>query len=109
MGRSMAWQSALEKHPEHVRLIGMIAVESGNLEIALASLLGRMVMISPRVGRAVYLTLQAAHARLDILKNAAKAAFDRPARSKVLSKQYAEALKRVIDIANRASAAINKR
>jgi hypothetical protein len=109
MGGIMAWQSALEKHPEHVRFIGMIAVESGNLELELAGLFARMVMIPLRIGRAVYLTPHSAHARLDILKNAAKAAFDRPTRSTVLRLQYAEALKRVIDIANRASASINKR
>src|SRR5271155_2456513 len=55
-GDIMAWQSILEKHPEHVHLIGMIAIESGNLEIALATLFARMVMLPLRTGRAVYLT-----------------------------------------------------
>ena len=105
----MAWQSALEKHPEHARLIGMIAIESGNLELELAGLFGRMLMIPLRIGRAVYLTPQAAHARLAVLKNAARAEFDRPTRSKTMREKYASALKRVIEIHDRASTAINKR
>jgi hypothetical protein len=105
----MAWRSILEKHPEHVRLIGMIAIESGNLEIELAGLFARMLMIPLRMGRAVYLTPQAAHARLAILKNAAQTEFDRPMRSKETRQRYDSALKQVMEIYNRASAAINKR
>src|ERR1700687_493469 len=100
----MAWQSILEKHPEHVRLIGMIAIETGNLEIALADLFARMLSIPLRIGRAVYLTPQSAQARLDILVNAAKAEFDRPMRAKVLREQYADAFKQVNTIRNRANA-----
>lgn len=105
----MPWQSILEKHPDHVRLIGMIAIETGNLELALANLFARMLLIPLRIGRAVYLTPQSAQARLHILKNAARAEFDRPMRSKTLMDQYASALKRVIEIHDRANKAINKR
>ena len=76
----MAWESILEKHPEHTRLIGMIAIETGNLELALADVFARMLSIPLRIGRAVYLTPQASHARLDILKNAARAEFERSVR-----------------------------
>jgi hypothetical protein len=102
----MAWRSILEKHPEHVRLIGMIAIESGNLEIALATLFARMLWIPLRIGRATYLTPQAAHARLEILRNAAKAEFDRSTKSATLRAQYIE---RVTKIIVRVSDAINKR
>jgi hypothetical protein len=105
----MPWQSILEKHPDHVRFIGMIAIETGNLELALANLFARMLLIPLRIGRAVYLTPQSAQARLHILKNAARAEFDRRMRSKTLRDQYACALKRVIEIHDRANKAINKR
>ena len=72
-GVHMPWKSILEDHPEHVRLIGLIAIETGNLELALADLLARMLSIPLRIGRAVYLTPQSSGARLHILKNAARA------------------------------------
>jgi hypothetical protein len=105
----MAWKSVLEDHPDHARLIGMIAIESGNLELALASLFARMLLIPLRVGRAVYLTPQGFQARLDILRNAAKAEFDRAVRPAVLRKRYPEVLRRVTDIIKRANDAVNKR
>jgi hypothetical protein len=105
----MPWRSILEQHPEHVRLIGLIAIETGNLELALADLFARMLSIPLRIGRAVYLTPQSSAARLHILKNAARAEFERPMRSKILRDQYASALKQVTGIHDRASKAINKR
>jgi hypothetical protein len=105
----MAWQSILEKHPQHARLIGMIAIETGNLELALADLFARMLSIPLRIGRAVYLTPQSSAARLHILKNAARAEFERPMRSKTMKDQYASALKRVLDIHDRADKAIIRR
>jgi hypothetical protein len=105
----MPWKSILEGHPEHVRLIGLIAIEAGNLELAVANLFARMLSIPLRIGRAVYLTPQSSAARLHMLKNAARAEFERPMRSKILRDQYASALKRVIEIHDRASKAINRR
>jgi hypothetical protein len=105
----MAWQSILEKHPEHTRLIGMIAIETGNLELALANLFARMLLVPLRIGRAVYLTPQSSQARLHILKNAARAEFDRPMRSKVLTDRCASALKRVIEVHDRANKSILRR
>lgn len=105
----MPWQSILEGHPEHARLIGLIAIETGNLELTLANLFARMLSIPLRIGRAVYLTPQSSAARLHILKNAARAEFERPMRSKNLRDQHASALKRVIEIHDRASKAINRR
>jgi len=87
----------------------MIAIETGNLEIALATLFARMLSVPMRTGRAVYLTPKAAHARLDILRNAAKAAFDRKVKSKELNDHYKEALAKVTDIISRAGKANDKR
>jgi hypothetical protein len=105
----MTWNSILRKHPKHVALIGMIAIESGNLEIALATLFARMLAIPLRTGRAVYLTPLSAHARLDILRNAAKAAFGRSVKSKALRDQYRHTFTRVTEIITRASNVQNKR
>jgi hypothetical protein len=101
----MAWESILEKHPDHVRLIGMISIENANLEMELAALFARTLFIPLRVGRAVYLTPLSAHARLDIFRNAAKAAFG----GARVTKKKKHALKRIEDILNRSSTAINKR
>jgi predicted RNA-binding protein YlxR (DUF448 family) len=105
----MTWNTILRKHPKHVALIGMIAIETGNLEIALATLFARMLSVPMRTGRAVYLTPKAAHAQLDILRNAAKAAFDRKVKSKELNDQYKEALAKVTGIISRAGKANDKR
>ena len=72
LGTNMAWPSILEKHPEHVHLIGMISIENANLKMELSA---RRLFIPLRIGRALYLSPQAAHARLDVLRNATKAAF----------------------------------
>jgi hypothetical protein len=61
--------STMELHPEHLQAIGMISIEVGNLEMALGRLLGAMLHISPRVGELIYLTPQAAMARLSLLVN----------------------------------------
>jgi hypothetical protein len=105
----MTTNSVLRKYPDHVQLIGMIAIESSNLEIALAGLFARMLMLPVRTGRAIYLTPQAAHARLDILRNAGKATFDRSTKSEVLTEQYKNAFSRLKKILQRASDAINSR
>jgi hypothetical protein len=49
----MTWTSELEKHPEYLQAIGMISVENGNLEIALADLLGAILLLSRRVAHAI--------------------------------------------------------
>jgi hypothetical protein len=71
----MTWQSVLEKHPEHVRAIGMISIEQANLDIMLSELLAVILDVPPHLGQAVFLTPQSAMARIQILENVAKIAF----------------------------------
>jgi hypothetical protein len=68
-----------------------------------------MLAIPRRTGRAIYLTPQAATARLDVLQNAAKAAFDRVTRSRTLAAQYKSALDKINDLVKRSRQANGKR
>ena len=45
----MAWESELEQFPDHVRAIGMISIENGNLELALADLMATALMRRLRI------------------------------------------------------------
>lgn len=64
--------SVLENHPEHVRAIGMITIEVGNMELALCQLLGRTLGLGPDIAQAIYFTPRGAIARLDMMINVAK-------------------------------------
>ena len=68
----MAWKSDLEHYPEHVREIGMISIENGNLELALADLLAATLMLPRSVAHAIYFTPRAASLRIDIFAAATK-------------------------------------
>jgi hypothetical protein len=108
----MATRHPLANHPEHVEALGMIAIETVALELELASLLSRILMVRRRVAEAIFLTPKAESARLDVLENVAKAAF--ALRSKVdpeseLEKQKADALQKVLRIVERSRKAIGKR
>lgn len=88
----MVRESGLEQFPEHVHAIGMISIESANLELALADLLGAALNISRRVAHAIYFTPRAAALRLEILQAAAKARL--APRSNVRSDSLLETQKR---------------
>jgi hypothetical protein len=62
-------RSVLERFPKHVRAIGMISVELGNLEARLGDLLGVLLHIDSHFGRVVFLTPHSAAGRISILKN----------------------------------------
>lgn len=108
----MPTRHQLSRFPEHVQAIGLIALETVDLELELAVLFSRMLMLLPRVGEAIYMTPQNAQARLDILRNAANETF-RPNKkagsNSIKEKQKAAALEKVIDILKRAQDCINGR
>ena len=65
-------QSMLERHPDHVKAIGMISVEMANLEVMLAGLLGALLNLPQHIADAIYFSPQAIGPRIAILANAAK-------------------------------------
>jgi hypothetical protein len=67
--RKTRHESTLEKHPDHVKAIGMITVEMANMEMYLGDLLGAVLHIGNYMARIVYLTPRSAFARLEILEN----------------------------------------
>ncbi len=108
----MTTRHQLSRFPDHVEAIGMIALETVDLELELASLFSNMMLIFPRVGEAIYKTPQNAQARLDIMRNAAKETFrlrKRSLTSSTREKQNAAALERVLDILKRAQKCIDGR
>lgn len=64
-----AYQSMLERHPKHVKAIGMITIDLSNLDIMLAQLLGALLNIPAEVADAIYFSPQAAGPRLSIIDN----------------------------------------
>jgi hypothetical protein len=66
----MPWASELEKHPEYVHAIGMISVENSNMEIALADLMGAILLLPRRIAHAIYFEPRAASLRIGIFKAA---------------------------------------
>lgn len=66
----LSYQSMLERHPDHVKAIGMITVEMANLEIMLAQLFGALLNLRPDVADAIYFSPQATGPRIAIVENA---------------------------------------
>jgi hypothetical protein len=69
------FQSSLEKHPEYVRAIGMISIETTSLDIMLGDLLAATLGIPESIGHAIYLTPRSATARIELFQNVTKYAF----------------------------------
>jgi hypothetical protein len=106
------WRSSLENQPEYVRQIGMVSIENANLEMAMAELFGRSLMISQRIARAIYFAPKAATARLDVFDDAIKTAMAPTARHDEVSelgRQKADALAKVRKLAKRARVIVYKR
>jgi hypothetical protein len=97
-------QSTLEKIPDHVRAIGMISIENGNLEDAMGALFAEVIIVPHRVGLAIYMTPRSEYARIEILRNAAKAAYS--ARDANRQKKQ---LRHVLNICERALKLVGKR
>jgi SpoVK/Ycf46/Vps4 family AAA+-type ATPase len=108
----MAWASELEKHPEHLQAIGMISVENSNLEIALADLMGAILLLPRRIAHAIYFEPRAAALRIGIFKAATTERL-KPSRSKkataIVEVQKREALARAKRLANAALSATQRR
>jgi hypothetical protein len=102
-------QSTLEKHPDYVQAIGMISIENANLEIALAELFARVLLIGIDVGEAIYLTPRSAFARLDTLKVTVEATLRPRKRGGQNETRKAETLGRSLDIHDRAKKVIGRR
>jgi hypothetical protein len=69
------FQSTLEKHPEHVRAIGMISIETTSLDIMFGDLLAATLGVPKSIGHAIYLTPRSATARIQLFQNVTKYAF----------------------------------
>ena len=65
----------LEDHPAYVAAIGMVSLEAVAMELRLALLFARSLMLSLRTAQAIYLTPKAEQTRIDIFRNAVQAAF----------------------------------
>jgi hypothetical protein len=91
-------QSTLERHPEHVKAIGMISVELANIELHIATLLACLLDRHPRIGHAIYFAPRGAAARLDIVQAVAdELKVDHPK----LMKQTTSLLKRARTVMNK--------
>jgi hypothetical protein len=101
---------ALADRPDYVQNIGMVALEAVDLELRLASLFARMIGIKIRVAQAIYLSPKAEQARMDIIRNAAKATYHtKPSDTGVLSKQKQHALTKVERLLARSEKLIRQR
>jgi hypothetical protein len=108
----MVTKHQLAKYPEYVTAIGMIALEIVDLELELSVLFARMLIITPKVGEAIYMTPKNDRARLDILQNAADAVFATKSKGKptsTLAKQKTAAREKVTAIVKRCRASIEER
>jgi hypothetical protein len=105
-------RSRLVDYPKHVEAIGMIAIETVDLELELAGLFAQMLMLKPSVGRAIFLSPKSEQARLDIFRDAANAEFSPNPRAKPkspLEQQKAAALSKVKGMISRSQDAVNRR
>jgi hypothetical protein len=81
----MPTRHQLSRYPDHIKAIGMIALETVDLEIELAVLFSTMLRLSSAVAEAIYMTPKSEQARLEVLKNTAIALFSLHPKSKKTS------------------------
>lgn len=60
------FQSALKEHPEHARMLGLIADTCNLIERTLCDLMAMILKIPSRKAEAIFYSLQASRSRLDI-------------------------------------------
>jgi len=104
--------SKKKTYPEHLSLIGSIITETVYLEWVLSGLFARMMGLSFKVARAIYLTPKSETARLEILQNASKALFEEKSAKRAaptLQKQKDAAKKEVQSLIKRSQNIINER
>lgn len=105
-------QHNLIDFPEYVSAIGMVSLETGDLQIKLANLFSRMVGVTVRIGQSIFLSPKAEHARIDILLHAAHAKFAIAPKANPKAKlvvQNKRDLNEVVKIVKRSHDLINKR
>jgi hypothetical protein len=101
---------ALESRDDYVRNIGMVALETVDLEIRLANLFGRIVGLTPRKAQAIYFAPKAEQARMDIIRNGAKAVLHvPPSQTGAQARQKRDALKKIEDLLEKSEKLIRKR
>jgi hypothetical protein len=108
----MVTKHELAKHPDYVAAIGIIALEVVDLELELAVLLARTLMVTPKVGEAIYMSPKADRARLDILEHVAQTVFATKSTGRPttrLGKQKYDAREKVLAIVKRCRASIESR
>jgi hypothetical protein len=66
------FQSSMERFPDHVKAIGMISIEVGNMDIFLGYLFAAILQIDGSVGKEIFITPNSATARLTLLETAIK-------------------------------------
>jgi hypothetical protein len=102
---------SLTDHTGYISAIGMILIETVDLELALASLFSGLVALPMHIGHAIFLTPKGEQARLDMLINTINAITippgvpDYPA----LEEERVSARKRVLALASKCQKAINMR
>lgn len=103
---------ALDRHPEYVSAIGMILLETVDLELALADILAGLLTVPRHIGRAVFLSPKGEQARLDMLSNAVNAITTPPsavADNLELMKERAALRKRILTLVSKCQKATNMR
>lgn len=108
----MPTRHQLSRFPDHVKAIGLMSLETVDLELELAVLFSRMLFINSAVGEAIYMTPRGDRARLDILRNAAKQLFALRKNEKPHSesgKRKRSTLSKIESIIGRAQDCIDKR
>lgn len=110
--RKKPGRNPLVNYPKYAEAIGIIAVETVDLEFVLATLLASVLHVREKVGRAIFLAPKSEQARLDILRDAANAEFESNPRAlpgAIVEKQKARALRKVSKIILRSQDAMNRR
>jgi hypothetical protein len=74
-GRVTPYQSAMERHPEMVKAIGMVSIEIANLDVMMAELLAALLNKPSDVGHVIYHAPRSERVRLDIVEAVVKEMF----------------------------------
>lgn len=103
-------EHALAKRPAYVQKIGMIVLETVDLEVRLARMFRYIIDVPTRTAQAIYFSPKAEQARMDILRNSALAAFHvKPSATGTLARQKRKALEKVERLLARSEKLIRKR
>jgi hypothetical protein len=110
--KSKTSRHILSDHVDYVNAIGMVSLETVDLELELAHLFARMLGISLKLGRSIYMSPKAELTRLDIFQNTAEEALSLHHRAKkdsALSQQKIKALQKIKNLLHRSRELIVQR